>query len=169
MGDNGVKGPFGDKVEGNTKQSESVKILVVDDAQSAINAAQMHLMGMPSVEIITATNGEEGLKFYEEHEPDIIITDCDMPKKGDGYKMVRAIRRIEGENKDTIIYMQSGRDGFQNEAYEAGVNPKCAFLKAGDDTDRMYKSVRIMAENIAAVKAGRLDISTISYIDGIEP
>ena len=30
-------------------------------------------------EVITAVNGQEGLKAYQEHHPDIIISDVEMP------------------------------------------------------------------------------------------
>lgn len=39
-----------------------------------------------------ATNGEEGLKSYEEHKPDIIITDLKMPIM-DGLSMVKRLEQ----------------------------------------------------------------------------
>ncbi|MGL5938578.1 MAG: response regulator transcription factor [Phocaeicola sp.] len=47
-------------------------------------------------EVITANNGEEGLKAWETHRPDIIISDIDMPVM-DGFEMVKQIREIDGE------------------------------------------------------------------------
>ena len=43
---------------------------------------------------ITANNGVEGLALWQEHEVDIILTDCNMPEMN-GHDMTLAIRRLE--------------------------------------------------------------------------
>jgi CheY-like chemotaxis protein len=46
----------------------------------------------PTTKILTATDGEEGLRTALAAQPDIIITDLMMPKM-DGHEMVQALRR----------------------------------------------------------------------------
>ena len=45
-------------------------------------------------EVITAVNGQEGLKAYQEYHPDIIISDVDMPVMN-GLQMVERIREVD--------------------------------------------------------------------------
>ena len=47
-------------------------------------------------EVITASNGKEGVKAWEEHHPDVIISDIDMPVMN-GFEMVERIRETDGE------------------------------------------------------------------------
>lgn len=51
-------------------------------------------------EVIIANNGKEGLDAWKEHQPDIIVTDIEMPVM-DGREMVSRIREIDG---DTPLY-----------------------------------------------------------------
>ena len=46
-------------------------------------------------EVITAVNGQESLKAYQEYHPDIIISDVDMPVMN-GLQMVERIREVDG-------------------------------------------------------------------------
>ena len=70
--------------------------------------------------MITAGNGLEGLHAWEEHKPDIIISDIDMPEM-DGFEMVRRIRETDG---DTPILFASAMTSPQDvkHGYELGVN-----------------------------------------------
>ena len=47
-------------------------------------------------EVIEATNGEEALALYKEHNPDMIITDIEMPKMN-GLEFCREIRKKDIE------------------------------------------------------------------------
>jgi len=47
-------------------------------------------------ELYIAYNGEEGLKLFKAHSPDIIITDIRMPRM-DGLEMIKEIRNIDNE------------------------------------------------------------------------
>ena len=46
-------------------------------------------------EVVTATNGKEGLQAWQETKPDVIISDIDMPVMN-GFEMVERIRETDG-------------------------------------------------------------------------
>ena len=71
-------------------------------------------------EVMTASNGEEGLKIWKEQHLDIIISDIEMPVM-DGYEMVRRIRETDGF---IPIVFTSGRVSPKDvvKGYELGVN-----------------------------------------------
>lgn len=55
------------------------KLLVIDD-EIIIRERLKKLLLLDKYEVYSAENGIEGLKMFETHEPDIIITDIKMPK-----------------------------------------------------------------------------------------
>lgn len=83
-----------------------IKLLLVEDDTSLRYIIQGGLEDMiGGYEVITAANGEEGLKLWKEHRPDVIVSDIEMPVM-DGYEMVKRIRETDGE---TPILFSSAR------------------------------------------------------------
>ncbi len=67
-------------------------ILVVDDDPAQVKVIEMSLREA-SYEPITATNGEEGLKAFRQHQPDLVVLDVMMPGM-DGWETCYRIRQI---------------------------------------------------------------------------
>ena len=66
------------------------KILLVED-DSTLSFIIQDALRREGFEVATASNGDSGLKTYQEFKPDIVIADVMMPKM-DGFEMVRQIR-----------------------------------------------------------------------------
>lgn len=81
----------------------SKKVLIVDDEKNIVDIVEFNLK-KEGYEIITAFDGEEGLKAAMEHDPDIILLDIMMPKM-DGFEVCKKVR----EKKDTPIIMLTAR------------------------------------------------------------
>ncbi|MHC4634396.1 MAG: response regulator [Planctomycetota bacterium] len=60
------------------KQVTPAKILIVDDEPDIVSIIQCHLECC-KCEVITASNGEEGLEKAAEEKPDLILLDVNMP------------------------------------------------------------------------------------------
>lgn len=58
---------------------KSKKILVVDDEAHIRRVIELKLKNQ-GYHVIMATNGEEGLKIIQDQQPDVVITDINMPK-----------------------------------------------------------------------------------------
>ena len=71
-------------------------------------------------EVKTAVNGKEGLKAWRDFQPDVIVSDIDMPIM-DGIEMVKNIREVDGE---TIILFTTGLTSPKDlkAGYAAGAN-----------------------------------------------
>lgn len=83
-----------------------IKLLLVEDDANLSYIVQSGLEEIiGGYEVVTAVNGLEGLKVYQEEKPDVIITDIEMPVM-DGFDMVARIRETDGE---TPILFASGR------------------------------------------------------------
>ena len=66
------------------------KILLVDDDVDLV-AATKAVLESKSYQVITAYDGEEGLKKVVEERPDLIILDVIMPKK-DGFAVCKELK-----------------------------------------------------------------------------
>ena len=103
-----------------------VKVLVVDDDEAlrALMKTILEKDGYYRVE--TARDGQEGYLTYLHFQPDIIITDIEMPRKN-GLEMVRAIRAHDPEIR--IIYMSCDLDRFWSLLEEEKNEYRARFLK----------------------------------------
>jgi len=82
------------------------KILVVDDEALYIKMTRK-LLEDNGYEVITACDGQEGLKQTKSENPDLIICDVMMPKM-DGYTMLEEVRKDE-KIKDTPVIQCSSK------------------------------------------------------------
>ena len=71
--------------------SVQAKVLVIDDTATIVAFVRHALQRFGYTNIITASNGIEGLEAFYRERPDCVIVDVRMPGL-DGYQVVRAIR-----------------------------------------------------------------------------
>ncbi|MEN8822757.1 MAG: diguanylate cyclase [Abyssibacter sp.] len=97
-----------------------MKVLLVDDSRSARRLIAHYLTEMGH-EAVEAENGEAALSLYVELEPDLVLTDVDMPGMN-GYALARQLRR--SDPPDTwipIIFLSSRiRDEDVSQGVDAG-------------------------------------------------
>ena len=77
------------------------KILVIDDEVQLVEMAQMRLEAA-GYEVVTATDGREGLEKAKSIEPDLILCDVMMPKM-DGYKVCGLLKNDSRYSKIPLI------------------------------------------------------------------
>jgi CheY-like chemotaxis protein len=100
------------------KNRVHLSILYVED--ELITRMTIHkILAARYATIYLARDGREGLEIFEQHCPDIIITDTRMPVM-DGLKMSRAIRAVNP--KVPIIFTTANEDSeFIEETRQLGV------------------------------------------------
>ena len=74
------------------------KILIVEDDKNFFSILQIKFIS-EGFSVVTAKDGEEGVKMAEEEKPDLILSDVLMPKM-DGVEMAKKIREF---NKNILI------------------------------------------------------------------
>lgn len=97
-----------------------MKVLVADDNEK-INKNLSNYLKANGFKTVSAFNGEETLKKFEEEKPDIILLDIMMPKK-DGFEVCKEIRKksmvpvimvtARGEDYDRIMGLEIGADDY---------------------------------------------------------
>lgn len=94
-------------------------MFVEDDFSFAfITTGSLELTGL--YDIRTASNGKEGLEQYRAFQPDVIVSDIEMPTM-DGFEMVKQIRK---ENEQVPILFATARTAAQDvlEGYKLHVD-----------------------------------------------
>lgn len=108
------------------------RILVVDDEMDLVETLTYRLKAN-NYEVITASDGQEGLDRARREKPDLIILDLMLPKL-DGYKVCRMLKfdekykhipiimfsaRVQESDKKTG--MEVGADGYITKPFEASM------------------------------------------------
>jgi diguanylate cyclase (GGDEF)-like protein/PAS domain S-box-containing protein len=81
------------------------KILIADDNEAGRQLLS-RILSSAGYEIILAENGEQALEVYREQNPDLIITDLNMPVM-DGFELVGAIRQDANSAHVPIIFISA--------------------------------------------------------------
>ncbi|HEV7214494.1 MAG TPA: response regulator transcription factor [Chloroflexota bacterium] len=82
-----------------------MKILVVDDDPHMREALAISLeLHWQDATILAARDGEEGLRLFAEHDPDVVLLDVSMPGK-DGFAVLREVR----QSSDVPVLMLTAR------------------------------------------------------------
>lgn len=92
----------------------SKRILLCDDEIHILRAAEFKLK-RAGFEVDTAGDGEEAWQKILEHKPDILVTDCQMPRL-DGLGLIRRLRE-HPETREIPALMLTAK-GFELSAEE---------------------------------------------------
>jgi len=77
------------------------KILLVDDDKGVVEVIKNVLVGQ-NYEVITAYDGEEGLKKVKNDNPDLIVLDIRMPSMN-GYEFIRTLREERNNAEQPML------------------------------------------------------------------
>ncbi len=95
------------------------KILLVEDEEIMIDLLQKKL-GKEGYTVFVAKEGEEGLKKMREVNPDLVLLDIIMPKKG-GFEVMEEMNRDPKlKNIPVIVISNSGQPVELDRAKELG-------------------------------------------------
>ncbi len=100
-------------------------VLIVEDEQVVRSVAQ-EVLQKAGFDVLTASDGVEGVRIFEEHAQDIVcvLLDITMPRKG-GEAAFREIRRVR---EDTQVIFSSGYNE-ENISERVGDQRSVRFIK----------------------------------------
>jgi len=88
------------------KQTSQMKILIVDDEPDLLSTVEYRLK-FANCDVVTASNGQEGLEKAAAEKPDLILLDTNMPVMS-GHQMLEHLR-ANPELKGIPVIMLTAR------------------------------------------------------------
>ncbi len=92
-------------------------VLVIDDESHILHVVSLKLRNA-GYEVLTAVDGEEGYEMAVQHEPDVIITDYQMPFLT-GLEVCRKLREHGPTSQTPAIMLTARGSGLSAEDLEA--------------------------------------------------
>lgn len=134
-----------------------LRALIVDDEQLARRGLEIRLAAFPDIEICAQSrNGREALVAVEEHSPNLIFLDVQMPGM-DGFDVVR---HLSGSCMPSIIFV-TAYDEFALRAFEA--NALDYLLKPIND-ERLAEAVERARLNIGERQADEHRAKLLKFV-----
>jgi DNA-binding response OmpR family regulator len=139
----------------------TARILVVDD-EASIRNLLIRVFAQESFEVLTATNGHEGLETAAKYRPDLIILDLNLPDLY-GEDVCKSIRQTSSiENVPVLILTGKNAEGLPARCLDGGADDYLS--KPFDVQEIMARSRALLrrshglASSREALSRGRLTI-----------
>ena len=119
----------------------SIQVLLVDDHEGFINAAQRHFRKLDWLKVVgTAGNGLEAIAQSEALRPDVVLMDLAMPEMGG----LQATRLIKAQDAPPYIVIASHFDDAEHRehAMRAGADNFVSKLSYIQDVMQILESLR---------------------------
>jgi two-component system LytT family response regulator len=136
-----------------------MKVIIIDDEPLARSLVKEYLNEFPELELVQECgDGFEGLKAINQHQPDLIFLDIQMPKIN-GFELLELI-----ENPPAIIFATA----FENYAIKAFELHAIDYLLKPFSRERFQKAVQkwLQQKNTVIQNTGQL-LETIAANNGI--
>ena len=134
---------------GFKKNADKTKILIVDDEPNIVRTLKDRLE-MNDYNVITGSNGKEGLDRAIEDKPDIILLDVIMPLM-DGLEMLEALRR-NSECDEISVIMLTARSQTQDIARAKACGIEDYIVKPFDLSELLEKIESVVEQRKALSK-----------------
>ncbi|MBN1478271.1 response regulator [Candidatus Sumerlaeota bacterium] len=116
-----VRAELGTPSHGASQSDQTVKVLVLDDSPLMVEMLSAIVRSM-GLEVISASDGLEGLEIVKETTPDLILLDVNMPGL-DGYQFCRQLRAMFRQTHIPVIFVTSDKGlNSQLQGYESGAD-----------------------------------------------
>ncbi len=98
----------------NRHPEEVCRLILVDDHQMFLDGLELILGSQPGLQILaTARNGFAALSEIETHQPDVVLTDLNMPEM-DGLELVKRLKAKFPEIKILVLSMMNDKETVSN-------------------------------------------------------
>jgi len=142
--------------------SAPINVMLVDDHAVVRMGFKMLLETAPDIKVIAeAENGEQAVKLYMEHQPDVVVMDITMP----GIGGLEAIERIMAKDSAARILVLS--------AHEDSVHPKrvlnagaMGYLTKRSAAEELIKAIRTVAGRKMYLEANIAQQMAIQQLSG---
>ncbi len=132
-----------------------ISVMLADDHNVLRQGMAQVLDAQPDITVVAqASNGAEACQLAEEHQPDVILMDINMPEL-DGVAAAQQITALQPQTGIIILTMYR-RDDYVFEAIKAGAS---GYLLKEVELDELLAAIRAVAQGEAVIDpaiAGRV-------------
>ncbi len=115
-----------------------IRVLIAEDQQMVLGALAALLQIEQDIEVVgQAQDGREALALAAELDPDVVLTDIEMPKMT-GLELASELRR-RGARQRVVIVTTFARSGYLRRALEAGAS---GYLLKDSPAEELANSLR---------------------------
>lgn len=119
-----------------------MKTILIDDHAILLDGIRALLEREQEHEVVaTAANAEEGLNLLRQHQPDLLITDFNLPGM-DGLSLIRRVKQLYPNMKIVVLSMHD-ETHLVKEILKEGVN---AYLLKKDSHKELLEALRQIGE-----------------------
>ena len=115
------------------------KILVVED-DSVLQMTLKDFLSSKGLEVVSAINGEEGIRFAKVSNPDIILLDLILPKK-DGFEVLKEIKS-DPTTKETPVILLTNLEGLNNIQRAIEMGASTYLVKSDYKLEEIYEKIK---------------------------
>ncbi len=116
-------------------------ILVIDDEKPILNMFKL-LLGFYGYTVLTAENGEEGIRIFRKESPPIVFLDIKMPGI-DGREVLKQIRETD-HNAEVIIMTGHGDKELEREVMNLQAND---YINKPFQNDSLDEAMKRLAQS----------------------
>ena len=121
------------------------KILLIEDDSILLKAVSAALE-KEGFEVLTATDGETGIKSIEEANPNLVILDIILPKKN-GYEIMEYVK-LKPELAGIPIVILTNLEGSQDVERMLALGARAFLVKANYTIDEIVGAIKRILETI---------------------
>jgi NarL family two-component system response regulator LiaR len=140
-----------------------IKVLLVDDHKIVRQGVRAYLQTLADITVIAeADSGAAAVGAVEQHHPDVVLMDLEMPGELDGITATRQIRKARPETQ-VIVVTSHHQDEYIFPAIRAGA---ISYLLKDIEPDELADAIRKAAQG-EAVLDSRVASRIIKELQGI--
>lgn len=140
-----------------------IKILLVDDHKIVRQGVRAYLHTLADIQVIAeADSGKAAIAAVEQHQPDVVLMDLEMPGELDGIASTRQIRKLRPQTQ-VIVVTSHHQDEYIFPAVRAGA---ISYLLKDVEPDELAAAIRKAARG-EAVLDSRVASRIVQELQGL--
>ena len=145
----------------NKPAPAEIRVLCVDDHPLVREGVTRKIDAQPDMPVVAAAaTGEEAIRLFEEHRPDVTLMDLNLPGIS-GLEAIAAIRRLQPTARIVVLTMYKGDEDIHR-ALEAGASAYVLKTTVSDDLVRVVREVHAGAKPMSSDVATQLAARAVS-------
>jgi NarL family two-component system response regulator LiaR len=126
----------------------TINVLLVDDHKIVRQGVRAYLHTLADIQVIAeADSGMAAVRSVEEHQPDVVLMDLEMPGEIDGITATRQIRKLRPQTQ-VIVVTSHHQDEYIFPAVRAGA---ISYLLKDVEPDELAAAIRKAAQGEAVL------------------